>query len=702
MPTWTCSPRSASRSTFTRRAAGEVAERLGVLLGPVAEDVTVSNVPRALCLAILREHPDAAGLPAGFRIVEEDGGEGDVELDQLVPLVVEAFRARPDLVDKYRSRWQWIFVDEYQDVDAAQYALLRLLVPADGNICAIGDPDQAIYSFRGADVSFFLRFAEDYADARVVRLTRNYLVVGSDPGDRRAGDRAVDARTRPAPRTGPARPRGTAGRPLPGGERRGRGRLRPAYDRRAGRRVVPRLAGLRPDRQPGRHLRHDLVQRHRRPLPYGCPGGADHGCAGQGWRTHAEAVARPAAGSGRGRGDRPRAAVRCRIRLGRDGVREAAARITGRLRVPTLDPAPSEARLTEADLHLAVYVVGPLAARSGDDVEAFLNEIATGADVDVLDPRAQAVTLLTLHASKGLEFPVVFLVGCEDGLLPLRFPGQIDLRRRRGRGAAAVLRRTDPCAGQTLRATPSGGSPGAPSGRRARRASSTPSIPGYSNTAANKPPAARRTSSCDCCNAEVRFSVMVPRDASGDTVSGADLSDGGSDVDLWLYRGPRTAYGSVDGRNHAGAATALGGVPAGQPRTRAADRDLPAGRSAVGAARDVPAAAAPQSGPPATHQPPAPQPATYQPGQAAYRHSSRLLPAAVLPARRAHAAGLTSRRRPSPHTSRRPRRTSRSRSTSRIRPAGYAQQPAYGQPYEEQQQWARSRRSSVRWSSRCC
>ena len=73
-----------------------------------------------------------------------------------------------------RARWPRISVDEYQDIDPAQYELLRLISGDGAGLTAIGDPDQAIYGFRGADVGIFGRFAADFPGASTVELTRNY------------------------------------------------------------------------------------------------------------------------------------------------------------------------------------------------------------------------------------------------------------------------------------------------------------------------------------------------------------------------------------------------------------------------------------------------------------------------------------------------------------------------------------------------
>ena len=91
--------------------------------------------------------------------------------------------------------------------------------------------------------------------------------------------------------------------------------------------------------------------------------------------------------------------------------------------VRALAAARGERDATVVDIRAAGEVLAPLARRCGDDAERFRTEISLGAETDALDPRAEAVTLLTLHGSKGLEFDVVFLAGCERGLLPLRRPG---------------------------------------------------------------------------------------------------------------------------------------------------------------------------------------------------------------------------------------------------------------------------------------
>jgi superfamily I DNA/RNA helicase len=91
--------------------------------------------------------------------------------------------------------------------------------------------------------------------------------------------------------------------------------------------------------------------------------------------------------------------------------------------VNRLASSSGEGGSTAVDIRAAGEVLAPLARRCGDDSERFLTEISLGAEVDALDPRADAITLLTLHAAKGLEFAIVFVAGCEKGLLPLWLPG---------------------------------------------------------------------------------------------------------------------------------------------------------------------------------------------------------------------------------------------------------------------------------------
>ncbi len=97
-----------------------------------------------------------------------------LDFDDLITQAVCLLETHPETWARYRQRFGWISVDEYQDINFAQYQLLQLLTSPDTNICAIGDPDQAIYGFRGADRAYFLKFEEDFPEANVLSLNRNY------------------------------------------------------------------------------------------------------------------------------------------------------------------------------------------------------------------------------------------------------------------------------------------------------------------------------------------------------------------------------------------------------------------------------------------------------------------------------------------------------------------------------------------------
>jgi len=225
--------------TFTNKAAREMQERVGSMLGTPVEGWWVGTF-HALAARILRRQPEAVGLKSNFTILDSDdqvrlikqilearsidpkrfsprafsaviqrwkdrslmptkvssseaidqlGGhaievyedyqnelkrQNAADFGDLLMLCVQLFQTQPDTLKYYQNRFRYILVDEYQDTNVAQYLWLRLLAQTHKNICCVGDDDQSIYSWRGAEVGNILRFESDFVGAKTVRLERNY------------------------------------------------------------------------------------------------------------------------------------------------------------------------------------------------------------------------------------------------------------------------------------------------------------------------------------------------------------------------------------------------------------------------------------------------------------------------------------------------------------------------------------------------
>jgi uncharacterized protein (TIGR00375 family) len=388
-----------------------------------------------------------------------------LDFDSLVELTADLLRRDPELAAALRERWPRISVDEYQDVDERQYELLRLLTiapAADQDLTAalpgsdspiatpvpgedlttaspgsdspaaalaagegltvIGDPDQAIYGFRGSDVGFFLRFAADFPAATTVQLTTNY---------RSAAAIVAGALQAVAPSTlVPGRSLRAAAHPV--------ARLPPgpaiifheAPDERAEAEWI--AAGI--DRLLGGASFHSLDSGRADGHGHGGLGLADIAVL---YRTDVQAGPVTQALTRAGLPFQKRSHDRLARRAGvTEIVREMRLAAPGDDSTPGTTPPVADTmraavrRLAAAvpapvaaDIRAAGEVLAPLADRCDRDMRTFLTEISVGAEADALDPRAEAVPLLTLHAAKGLEFEVVFLAGCERGLLPLWLPG---------------------------------------------------------------------------------------------------------------------------------------------------------------------------------------------------------------------------------------------------------------------------------------
>src|SRR5213593_3705044 len=208
--------------TFTNRAAEEIAVRLTHTLGDRAEAITRSTI-HALCLSLLREHADAAGLRKGFGVADEQyqkvilgrlhvpleqrgsllnrfsrhrvqkqdyelsaddarlyreyatwlAHRNMLDFDDLVAKAEELLRTRGDIADTIAARWDYLLVDEFQDVNAVQYDLLKRLAAPHGNFFAVGDDEQSIFTWTGADPYVLVRFGRDYGIERPIVLDKN-------------------------------------------------------------------------------------------------------------------------------------------------------------------------------------------------------------------------------------------------------------------------------------------------------------------------------------------------------------------------------------------------------------------------------------------------------------------------------------------------------------------------------------------------
>ena len=102
-----------------------------------------------------------------------------VDFDDLIVMPIQIFDEYPEVLQKYRSRFKYIMVDEFQDTSRIQYRLMKLLAEESKNICVVGDDDQSIYSWRGADYSNILQFEKDFPEVREIKLEQNYRSTGN-------------------------------------------------------------------------------------------------------------------------------------------------------------------------------------------------------------------------------------------------------------------------------------------------------------------------------------------------------------------------------------------------------------------------------------------------------------------------------------------------------------------------------------------
>jgi len=472
-------PESILALTFTNKAAYEMLKRVQKTAGLGSSAGPFISTFHRFGLSILRDHPDRLGRKEGFSvagaedrryILESLGCERRkatgiseeislskqcgtppaekeavrmerlyesylkeqnlFDLDDLVTSAVDLLSRDSDLLASYRDRYGRVLVDEYQDINHSQYSMVRLLAPScESDLFVIGDPDQAIYGFRGASAQFSDRFAEDYPSATVYRLRKSYrcsapILKGSCEVMRKGG---------------------TAEDPLFLEGKLSDVKIRitdhPTDKSEAewvARTIEQMMGGLRffsmdSDISEGRESSEikslsdfAVLVRIGRQMEVLEKAFGDHGIpfrATNHFPLFGKEPARTIVDLLRLSITRNNRVLRERL-LKKGGIsdkeidvtlsavqdkRTAGEKVESLIGLFFSDPAPDEQR--------SLYTLRDLAGRH-PSLESFLELITMGTGIDSYERTGENVSLLTLHASKGLEFTCVFIVGCEEGLIP--------------------------------------------------------------------------------------------------------------------------------------------------------------------------------------------------------------------------------------------------------------------------------------------
>jgi DNA helicase-2/ATP-dependent DNA helicase PcrA len=390
--------------------------------------------------------------------------QGALDFDDLISKMVSLLENNPDIRQKWQERFRYILIDEYQDTNAAQYKLIKLLTNINQNICVVGDDWQSIYSWRGADFTNILNFERDYKNATVIRLEQNYR---STKYILDAAHAVIDKNTKRSKKK--LWTADTSGQPV---------QLIESYNERAeGENIIRRIrsqvdmklrdyndfAILYRTNAQSRSIEEQFV---RFGLPYKIVGGVRFYDRAEikdimaylrliyqpeDLVSFERVVNKPTRGIG---AKSVSQFLSWRIDQGYS-LTEAMQNVNQAPLTPRAKSALSEfndiivsLRTQSENIPVATLLEllikrikfydflddGSIQAESKTEnvkellsvakaysdfgLSNFLEEVALVSDLDTLDNESNAVTLMTLHAAKGLEFPVVFMSGMEESIFP--------------------------------------------------------------------------------------------------------------------------------------------------------------------------------------------------------------------------------------------------------------------------------------------